>query len=87
MSNHFQVVVSTVNFIKSRGLTHRPFKQFLDDIENEDLLYYTEVRWLSRGLALERFLNLVEEIGIFLAEKQRDIPELKNPDWLCDLAF
>ncbi|CAK1598966.1 unnamed protein product [Parnassius mnemosyne] len=84
-----KVVVSTVNFIKSRGLNHRQFKQFLDDIESEygDLLYYIEVRWLSRGLTLERFLNLIEEIGIFLAQKQRDVPELKSPDWLCDLAF
>ncbi|CAF4935219.1 unnamed protein product [Pieris macdunnoughi] len=83
--NVMNVVVS-VNFIKSRRLNHRQFKQFLDDIESEygDLLYYTEVRWLSRGLTLERFLNLIEEIGIFLAEKQRDVPELKNPDWLCD---
>ncbi|CAK1585602.1 unnamed protein product [Parnassius mnemosyne] len=44
--NFMKVVVSTVNFIKSRGLNHRQFKQFLDDIESEygDLLYYTEVR-------------------------------------------
>ncbi|CAK1578448.1 unnamed protein product [Parnassius mnemosyne] len=46
--NVMKVVVSTVNFIKSRGLNHRQFRQFLDDIESEygDLLYYTEVRWL-----------------------------------------
>ncbi|CAB3236888.1 unnamed protein product [Arctia plantaginis] len=68
-----KVVVSTVNFIKSRGLNHRQFKQFLDDIESEYLLYYTEARWLSRGLTLEGYLNLIEEIGIFLAEKQRDL--------------
>ncbi|CAB3221837.1 unnamed protein product [Arctia plantaginis] len=87
--NVMKLAVSTVNFIKSQGLNHRQFKQFLDDIESEygDLLYYTEVRGLSRGLTLERFLNLIEEIKIFLAEKQRDVPELKNPDWLCDLAF
>ncbi|XP_072377718.1 general transcription factor II-I repeat domain-containing protein 2-like [Diabrotica undecimpunctata] len=62
--NVMKVVVSIVNFIKSRGLNHRQFKQFLDDIESKygDLLYYTEVRWLSRGLTLERFLNLIEEI-------------------------
>nr|XP_022900894.1 general transcription factor II-I repeat domain-containing protein 2A-like [Onthophagus taurus] len=43
--NVMKVVVSTVNFIKSRGLNHRQFKQFLDDIESEygDLLYYTEL--------------------------------------------
>ncbi|CAB3256370.1 unnamed protein product [Arctia plantaginis] len=44
--NVMKVVVSTVNFIKSRGLNHRQFKQFLDDIESEygDLLYYTELK-------------------------------------------
>ncbi|KAG6445807.1 hypothetical protein O3G_MSEX004113 [Manduca sexta] len=38
--NVMKVVVSTVKFIKSRGLNHRQFKQFLDDIESEygDLL-------------------------------------------------
>ncbi|CAB3239226.1 unnamed protein product [Arctia plantaginis] len=43
--NVMKVVVSTVNFIKSRGLNHRQLKQFLDDIEREygDLLYYTEL--------------------------------------------
>nr|XP_022915286.1 general transcription factor II-I repeat domain-containing protein 2A-like [Onthophagus taurus] len=43
--NVMKVVVSTVNCIKSRGLNHRQFKQFLDDIESEygDLLYYTEM--------------------------------------------
>lgn len=87
--NVMKVVVPTVNFIKSRGLNHRQFKQFLEDIESEygDLLFYTEVRWLSRGLTLQRFLNLIEEIQLFLAEKKNDVPELDNPDWLCDLAF
>ena len=77
--NVMKVVVWTVHFIKPRGLNHRQFKQFLDDIESEygDLLYYTEVRWLSRGLTLERKAK----------EKQRNVTELKNPVWLFDLAF
>lgn len=30
---------------------HRQFKQFLEDTENEyGDLFYTEVRWLSRGI-------------------------------------
>lgn len=87
--NVMKVVVPTVNFIKSRGLNHRQFKQFLEEIESEygDLLFYTEVRWLSRGLTLERFLNLIDEIEIFLTDKKKDVPEIKNPDWLCDLGF
>ena len=44
-------VVSTINFIKSRALNHRQFQQFLKDVEAEcgDLIYYCEVRWLSKG--------------------------------------
>lgn len=49
--NVMKVVVPTVIFIKSRGLNHRQFKQFLEDIESEydDLPFYTEVRWHYSG--------------------------------------
>ncbi len=45
------VVVSVVNSIRSRGLTHRLFQEFLRENESEygDLIYHTEVRLLSRG--------------------------------------
>ncbi|XP_064117684.1 general transcription factor II-I repeat domain-containing protein 2B-like [Macrobrachium nipponense] len=42
-----KVVVSTVNFIKSRSaLHHRQFKQFLDEIEAEygDLVFFTQLQ-------------------------------------------
>lgn len=84
-----KVVVSTVNFIKSRALHHRQFKQFLDEIEAQygDVVFFTEVRWLSRGNTLQRFVSLLDEIVIFLNEKGKVVPELENLDWLCDLAF
>ena len=39
-------VVSTVNFIRSRGLNHRQFPNFLSEVEAEypDLPYHTAVR-------------------------------------------
>ncbi|XP_074503829.1 general transcription factor II-I repeat domain-containing protein 2-like isoform X2 [Sebastes fasciatus] len=44
-------VVKTVNIIRARGLHHREFQAFLSDVDAEygDLLYHSEVRWLSRG--------------------------------------
>jgi hypothetical protein len=45
------VVAKLVNYIGSKGLNHHQFKQFLSDMdsENGDVLYYTEVHWLSQG--------------------------------------
>ena len=54
-------VVKYINHIRSRGLKHRQFRAFLKEIESayEDVIYFTEVRWLSRGNVLKRFF-LVE---------------------------
>ena len=39
-------VIKAVNFIRSRGLNHRQFQRFLDDLdtEHQDLAYFSEVR-------------------------------------------
>jgi hypothetical protein len=83
------VIISTVNFIRKTGLNHRQFKSFLEMIEAEygDLLYHTEVRWLSRGKVLKRFFELRTEIDIFMFEKLKPVPELSNSKWLWRLAF
>ena len=82
-------VMSTVNFIRSRGLNHRQFRDFLSEMEAEypDLPYHTAVRWLSSGKVLLRFFEPREEIEIFLNEKNRPEPLLSNTEWLWKLAF
>lgn len=86
-----EVVVSCVNFIKSRGLNHRQFQQFLHDLEAEygDLIFYCEVRWLSKGKMLMRFYELREEVQAFMEMKGKPelVLHLKNDAWLSDLAF
>lgn len=49
-NNVMATVVSTINYIKSKGLNNRQFKEPLSDLESEygDLVYHCEVRWLSR---------------------------------------
>ena len=50
------VVVKVVNSILSRSLNHRQFQGLVDevDVQYGDLLYFCEVRWLSRGAMLSR---------------------------------
>ena len=62
---HFiSVVVNIVNYIRSNALKYRIFRTFLEDVRTDydDLLYHTEVRWLSKEKMLQRFVSLKEEI-------------------------
>jgi hypothetical protein len=72
-------VVNVVNFIMSYGLDHRQFKVFSDEIESEygDTGYYCEVCWLIKGMVLQRFQTLLEEIKGFLIEKEQPVSPLK----------
>ena len=82
-------VVKVVNIIRARGLYHREFQAFLSDMDAEygDVIYHSDVRWLSRGSVLQRFYLLRAEIDHFLKEKGRPLHELSDPLWLADLAF
>ncbi|KAI6656026.1 hypothetical protein LOD99_1760 [Oopsacas minuta] len=53
-------VVTMVNFIKSSALNTRVFRLLCQelDIDHQNLLFYTEVRWLSRGNMLSRVYSL-----------------------------
>lgn len=82
-------VIKAINYIRSRALSHRQFQQFLSEVHAEygDVVYFTDVRWLSRGSALSRFYSLRQQISEFLAEKGQPMQELSDPMWLADLGF
>ncbi|MEE6463219.1 hypothetical protein FKM82_005821 [Ascaphus truei] len=83
------VVVSVVNFLRSTGLKHRTFRAFLEELDAEcsDLLYHKDVRWLSQGRVLQRFVALKEEAAKFLEQEPRKFPELEDESWNRDLFF
>ena len=89
MNEVMQTVIKTVNFICSRAVNHRQFQQLLQEMDSEygDLLFFSEVRWLSRGATLERFYQVRSESNIFLREKYFAHSEISYPEWISNLAF
>ncbi|XP_037599703.1 general transcription factor II-I repeat domain-containing protein 2B [Cebus imitator] len=89
MNHVMDVVVNSVNWICSRGLNHSEFTTLLYELDSQygSLLYYTEIKWLSRGLVLKRFFESLEEIDSFMSSRGKPLPQLSSIDWIRDLAF
>ncbi|XP_041442018.1 general transcription factor II-I repeat domain-containing protein 2-like [Xenopus laevis] len=89
MDNIMQIVIKAVNFIRAKGLNHRQFQEFLRSIDADcgDVIYFSEVRWLSRGQMLKRFYDLRHEVKSFMVSKAKCVPELDDENWLTGLAF
>ncbi|GFS77856.1 retrovirus-related Pol polyprotein from transposon 412 [Trichonephila clavipes] len=70
-----RTVIKCVNVIKASAKCERLFQLFYEE-QNEDhvrLLLHTEVRWLSKGNCLKRFMELFDTLSDFLNDK----PEMK----------
>lgn len=89
MAHVMNVVVKIVNSIRSKSLQRRKFRVLLEELDSQygELQMYTEVRWLSRGMVLSRFMDLLPEIRTFLSERLEEYPQLNDLRWLLDLAF
>lgn len=76
LESKMQVVIKIINFIRSKSsLRHREFKALLEETnaQFDDLLLHNNVRWLSKGLVLQRFLAVIEDVKVFLSECKEDI--------------
>nr|CAB3267855.1 zinc finger BED domain-containing protein 5-like [Phallusia mammillata] len=62
------LAVKTVNYIKKNALHSRCFAALCDRLDSEhlQLLYHSEVRWLSKGRILNRLFELKREVYKFL---------------------
>ena len=89
LENVMKQIVDVVNFIRPKGVNHREFKEVLNDLDSDygDVIYFTSVRWLSRGAVLKRVWQLRDEISNFLASKGQKKPEFEDPMWISDFAF
>lgn len=84
-----QSVIKIVNSIRASPLRHRQFREFIEDMntEFEDVEFYNQVRWLSRGNVLKRVFSLRVEILAFLHDHDREHHQLCDEVWLTKLAF
>ena len=75
------------NYLRARALKHRTFRAFLEEVDAEykDLVYHTEMRWLSRGRVLRRFVALKEEVLEFLKNEPKKFEKLESESWNHDL--
>ena len=73
----------------ARALNSRQFQTLLGEVQAQynTLLMYNNVRWLSRGRVLERFVACLNEIRLFMHEKEQNFPQLTDVTWLNNLMF
>ncbi|KAG6940576.1 zinc finger BED-type containing 5 [Chelydra serpentina] len=62
--------VKIIDFVKGRPLNARLFSQLCGEMDSDStqLVFHTEVHWLSRGKVLNRLFELREELQLFLDE-------------------
>ncbi|CAG9823759.1 unnamed protein product [Phaedon cochleariae] len=84
-------LIKIVNYIKSSALNNRLFKELCEDMnsDHETLLFYTAVRWLSKGNVSERVFELKDELKAFLGmqEKSDFMEHLDSPAWIQRVAY
>ncbi|XP_057657622.1 general transcription factor II-I repeat domain-containing protein 2A-like [Diorhabda carinulata] len=86
-----KTVLHIVNYIRTNAKNHRQFKNFLEELKDEelpnDIYFFCIVRWLSSYNVLNRFVDLFDPITAFLKEKEITYSELDNDEWLQVLMF
>ena len=62
-----KATIKIVNFVRSSALHTRLFRKLCEDMGSQhmNLLYYTKVRWLSKGNVFSRVFELRDELKIF----------------------
>lgn len=84
-----------INFIRTNSSTqHRLFRQFVHESEatQADLLLHNDVRWLSKGKALDRFIELRHQVVDFLKQSKSKaasdhLHTMQDREYMCNVAF
>ncbi|XP_028656942.1 protein ZBED8-like [Erpetoichthys calabaricus] len=87
LNETLKTVVKIVNFIKTRPVNKQIFAQLCEDETHQTLLLHTEVRWLSRGKVLERFIELQNPIRDFLTLHNQKLLEEMTAEVLIKTSY
>ncbi|GFU34704.1 general transcription factor II-I repeat domain-containing protein 2A [Trichonephila clavipes] len=91
LDNVITLVTKIVNLISSQPLNKRKFDALLDEVNSvyNRLIMCNNVRWLSHGNVLQRFVDCLEEIRLFLQNESKieQYPQLMDIMWLLKLIF
>jgi hypothetical protein len=81
--------VKIINFIKSRPLNTRMFRQLCAQMDSEHtgLLFHSEIRWLSLGSVLKRLFELRSKVHLFFKNMTPLSSHLEDEAWLCRIAY
>ncbi len=82
--------VPNINSSKARPLNAHLFSLLCQELgaEHEQLLFHTDVRWLSRGRVLHRLYELRSEVMTFLVNVKSDLARyLDDPLWSAQLSY
>ncbi|XP_023213971.1 general transcription factor II-I repeat domain-containing protein 2A-like [Centruroides sculpturatus] len=81
-----RVVTKVANYIRSKAFKRCEFKSLLDELD-PNCEESSDNSWVSKGKALQKFINIIPEIKLFLDSKNERYDELADKMWLLDLAF
>jgi len=82
--------VKIINYIKNIALNTRLLKALCDEMgsDHQNLLFHSEVLWLSRGEVLKRLYELRQEVELFLIDKKNDLSHyFQDKKWVARLAY
>ena len=85
-----KVVNTVVTFIRAKALNHRQFQNFLTsewEADHGDVIYYCDIRLLSRANVLKKIAELKDPIQEFMTLKNKPILEFDDPQFMSDFAF
>ena len=84
-------VIKIVNYVKTAALNTRLFKELCKDMhaDHKVLLFYTAVRWLSKGNVVNRVFEMKDEIKLFLeVQEKRDlVAHFEDVAWIKRVAY
>ena len=83
VSTSLKTVIAIVNYIRTNALHHRQFKNLIAELDQGlpgDLPLHCTVGWLLKSQVLSRFFQLLHVVKLFMKEKNKNYPELSDPE-------